>query len=67
MKMGCYHHFKAEETEAQLSHLPKLMSDGAEIWTLGVWLWAYALSQLVRGVAEIWTQAIQQWDYVLSH
>ena len=31
MKVGRYHHFKAEETEAQLSHLPKLMSDGAEI------------------------------------
>lgn len=67
MKMGCYHHFKVEETEAQTSHLSKLIRDEVEIWTLGVWLWVDALSQLVCGRVEIWTHAVQLWGYVLSH
>lgn len=31
MKMGCYHHFKVEETEAQTSQLSKLIRDEVEI------------------------------------
>lgn len=58
---------KVEETEAQTSHLSKLISDEVEIWTLGVWLWVDALSQLVCGRAEIWTHAVQLWGYMLSH
>ena len=67
MKMGCYHHFKVEETEAQTSQWSKLIRDEVEIWTLGVWLRVDALSQLVCGMAEIWTHAGQLWGCVLSH
>lgn len=30
MKMGCYHHFKVEETEEQTSHLSKFIRDEVE-------------------------------------